>query len=122
LESAQQLVEAVRGQVAHFLHCGTIWVHGPGIEVPTREEQARAPFGDYGCRKAAIESYLLTEARRNSFPATVLHPGHLVGPGWVPINPTANFNPRIFFPTLRAAMKCCFRIWGGTPARRLSPD
>lgn len=96
LESAQQLVEAVRGQVAHFLHCGTIWVHGPSIEVPTREEQARAPFGEYGCRKAAIESYLLTEARRHGFPATVLHPGHLVGPGWVPINPTANFNPRIF--------------------------
>jgi nucleoside-diphosphate-sugar epimerase len=96
LESAQQLVEAVRGQVAHFLHCGTIWVHGPGIEVPTREEQARAPFGEYGCRKAAIEAYLIAEARRHGFPATVLHPGHLVGPGWMPINPTANFNPRIF--------------------------
>jgi nucleoside-diphosphate-sugar epimerase len=96
LESAQQLVEALRGQVAHYLHCGTIWVHGPSIEVPTREEQARAPFGEYGSRKAAIESYLLTEARCNGFPATVLHPGHLVGPGWVPINPTANFNARIF--------------------------
>jgi hypothetical protein len=26
-DSAMQLVEALRGQVRHFLHCGTIWVH-----------------------------------------------------------------------------------------------
>jgi nucleoside-diphosphate-sugar epimerase len=26
----------------------------------------------------------------------VIHPGHLVGQGWVPLNPAANFNPRVF--------------------------
>jgi nucleoside-diphosphate-sugar epimerase len=96
LESAQQLVEALRGRITHFLHCGTIWVHGPSIEVPTTEEQPRRPFGDYGCQKAAIEAYLLAEARRNGFPATILHPGHLVGPGWVPLNPAGHFNPKVF--------------------------
>jgi nucleoside-diphosphate-sugar epimerase len=96
LPSAQQLVEALRGQISHFLHCGTIWVHGASREVPTTEEQAREPFGDYGCQKAAIEAYLLTEARRHGFPATVLHPGHLVGPGWVPLNPAGHFHPRVF--------------------------
>jgi len=96
LESAQQLVDALRGRITHFLHCGTIWVHGPSIEVPTTEEQPREPLGDYGCRKAAIESFLLKEARMGGVPATILHPGHLVGPGWAPLNPTANFNPRIF--------------------------
>jgi nucleoside-diphosphate-sugar epimerase len=60
------------------------------------EEQPREPFGEYGCRKAAIETYLLREARRNSFPATVLHPGHLVGVGWPPINPAGNFNTSVF--------------------------
>ena len=29
-------------------------------------------------------------------PATILHPGHLVGPGWVPINPAGNFNTKVF--------------------------
>jgi nucleoside-diphosphate-sugar epimerase len=96
VESARALVEALRGRVRHFLHCGTIWVHGPSIEVPVTEEQPRRPLGDYGCRKAAIEAYLLMEARVNSFPATILHPGHLVGPGWVPLNPAANFNPQVF--------------------------
>ena len=96
LESARALVDALRGRVHHFLHCGTIWVHGPSIEVPVTEEQPRRPLGDYGCRKAAIEAYLLTEARVKGFPATILHPGHLVGPGWVPLNPAANFNPQVF--------------------------
>lgn len=96
LESAVQLIEVLRGRVGHFLHCGTIWVHGPAVEVPTTEEAPRRPFGDYGCRKAAIEKYLLEEARLTRFPATILHPGHLVGIGWKPLNPAANFNPEVF--------------------------
>jgi len=95
-ENARQIVEALRGKVRHFLHCGTIWVHGHSVQVPTTEDAPRRPFGDYGCRKAAIEAYLLEEARDNGFPATVLHPGHLVGPGWNPINPAGNFNPEVF--------------------------
>jgi len=95
-ESAQQIVEALRGRIEQFLHCGTIWVHGHAVEVPTTEEEPRAPFGDYGIRKHAIEQYLLGEARGASFPATILHPGHLVGCGWNPINPQGNFNPEVF--------------------------
>ncbi len=96
LESARHLVEALRGHVQHFLHCGTIWVHGPSVQVPTTETQPRRPFGEYGIQKAAIEAYLLREARLNNFPATCLHPGHIVGPGWIPLNPQGNFNPAIY--------------------------
>ena len=96
LESARHLVEALRGRVQHFLHCGTIWIHGPSVEVPTTEMQPRRPFGDYGIQKAAIEAYLLDEARRNGFPATALHPGHIVGPGWSPLNPAGHFNNAVF--------------------------
>lgn len=95
-ESARHLVEAVRGRVQHFLHCGTIWVHGPSVEVPTTEDQPRRPFGTYGIRKARIESWLLDEARRHGFPATILHPGHIVGPGWPPLNPAGHFDLRVF--------------------------
>jgi hypothetical protein len=41
LESAAQLAGALRGKVEHLLHCGTIWVHGPSVEVPTTETQFR---------------------------------------------------------------------------------
>lgn len=96
LDSAEQLVNALRGKVQHFLHCGTIWVHGHSVQVPTTEEQPRRPFGEYGIQKAQIEAYLLKEARLNGFPATVLHPGHIVGPGWAPLNPAGHFNPGVF--------------------------
>lgn len=95
-DSARILVEALRGQISHFLHCGTIWVHGVSAEVPITENAKREPFGEYGIEKEAIERYLLTAARRDGFPATILHPGHLVGQGWVPVNPLGNFNSSIF--------------------------
>jgi nucleoside-diphosphate-sugar epimerase len=95
-ESALQLAAGLEGRIQHFLSCGTIWVHGPGVEVPTTEEAPRAPFGEYGVQKAAMEAALLDLARRRGFPATVLHPGHIVGRGWVPLNPAGNFNPEVF--------------------------
>ncbi|MFL6450103.1 MAG: NAD-dependent epimerase/dehydratase family protein [Bryobacteraceae bacterium] len=101
LESAQHLAEALRGYISQFLHCGTIWVHGVSREVPTTEDAKREPFGDYGIRKEAIERYLLTAARRDGFPVTILHPGHLVGRGWVPLNPVGNFNASVFVDLAR---------------------
>jgi nucleoside-diphosphate-sugar epimerase len=96
LDSAVQLVNALTGAGTWLVHCGTIWVHGPGVEVPTTEDEPRRPFGEYGCRKAAIERYLMEETRAGRVAATVLHPGHLVGPGWAPINPAGNFNVQVF--------------------------
>jgi nucleoside-diphosphate-sugar epimerase len=96
LASAQHLADALSGRVQHFLHCGTVWVHGPSVTVPTTEMQPRRPFGEYGIQKAAIEAYLLQRAQQNGFPATIVHPGHIVGPGWPPLNPAGNFNPKVF--------------------------
>src|SRR5450756_393443 len=101
LESAKQLLEALRGRVGHFLHCGSIWVHGHSVEVPTTEVAPRNPIGEYGIRKSAIERLLLEAALESDFPATILHPGHLVGRGWNPINPQGNFSPDIFSAMLR---------------------
>lgn len=96
VDSARQIVEALNGRVRHFLHCGTIWVHGPSGVVPTTEETPRRPFGEYGVQKAAIEDFLLETAQRQGFPATLIHPGHITGPGWVPINPAGNLNTAVF--------------------------
>ncbi len=95
-ESAQRLVKALHGKIKHFLHCGTIWVHGHSHSVPTEETHARAPFGEYGIKKAEIEAYLLDQSKNHGFPATILHPGHIVGPGWIPVNPAGNFNPEVY--------------------------
>lgn len=92
LESAQHLVGALQGKVQHFIHCGTVWVYGHNASVPATEDQPHNAFGEYGTQKAAIETFLLGEARRRGFPATVFRPGHIVGPGWVPLNPAGHFN------------------------------
>lgn len=96
LPSTQQVAEALRGRVQHFLHCGTIWVYGHNAIVPATEDQPHNPFGAYGTGKSQIETWLLAEARRSGFPATVFRPGHIVGPGWAPLNPAGHFNPAVF--------------------------
>jgi nucleoside-diphosphate-sugar epimerase len=109
--SAEQLANALRDRVGHLLHCGTIWVHGHSIAVPTTEDQPRHPFGEYGMRKAAIEDWLLRQSKEHGFPVTVLHPGHLVGPGWAPINPQGNFNLAVF-SALRHGEEVCVPNFG----------
>jgi len=96
LDSTRQLVEALRGNVRHYLHCGTIWVKGYVIEAPTREDSPSEPFDEYGINKRAIEEYLLGEAQRGDLPATMVNPGHIVGRGWAPINPLGNLSPAVF--------------------------
>jgi nucleoside-diphosphate-sugar epimerase len=94
--SAQQLVDALHPRDTLLLHCGTMWVHGRPTTVPVTEDVPRHPFGDYGIQKAAIEQLLLDVTRRGVARAVILHPGHMVGPGWRPLNPAGHFNPDVF--------------------------
>jgi len=94
--SAQQLVDALRVRQTLLLHCGTMWVHGRPTTVPVTEDMPRHPFGDYGIKKAAIEQLLLDATRRRHARVVILHPGHMVGPGWNPVNPAGHFNPDVF--------------------------
>ncbi len=96
LEGAQQLVEALRGKVEHYLFCSSIWVYGHATTVPSVETDPTNAIDVYGVNKAKVERWLLQQARRDGFPATTFRPGHIVGEGWVPINPQANVNPDVF--------------------------
>jgi len=93
---ARQLVEALRGKVHHFLSCGTVWVHGYPVTTPATEDSPRHPFGEYGIKKAQLEAYLLEEAHLRGFPATSVHPGHIVGPGWVPLDPLGTWSLDVY--------------------------
>lgn len=94
--SQRILIEALRGRASHLLVCGTIWTHGPSTRVPLREEDAQNPFGDYGVNKLAMERDLWSETRRGGLAGTTIHPGHIVGPGWAPLNPEGHFDPDVF--------------------------
>lgn len=93
--SCRKLVEGLPDTVKQVVSCGSIWVHGTGTARPSQESDPYQPLCEYGRQKAAIETYLLHEAARD-FQASVIHPGHISGPGWIPINPAGNLNIEVF--------------------------
>jgi nucleoside-diphosphate-sugar epimerase len=96
LASTQQVVEALRGKVEHYLFCSSIWVYGRLFAIPSTEADPPNPIDPYGTGKAESEALLMKQARLTGFPATCFRPGHIVGEGWTPINPIGNANPEIF--------------------------
>ncbi|MFJ4170060.1 NAD-dependent epimerase/dehydratase family protein [Paenarthrobacter sp. NPDC089714] len=96
LESAAALVERLRGEAGHLLHCGSIWRYGPSRKVPIPEEADLPPYGEYGIQKDRIARMLKEETANGGLATTSLHPGHIVGPGWQPIGPLGNLDPDVW--------------------------
>jgi nucleoside-diphosphate-sugar epimerase len=113
---AQQLVEALDGQ--HVVHTGTIWSYGPSTLVPTTEDAPKRPYGEYGVNKLAIEQYLM---RQDRVRASVVHPGHISGPGWMPIGPAGNLDPAVV-DRLRADGSCLLPDRGGETIHHVHAD
>lgn len=87
-ESAQHLIEELRGRVARLVMCSTIWVKGRLSSVPADEDAESEPWGEYGINKAAVEKLLRVESlRTDGLRSTVIRPGQICGPGWAVINP-----------------------------------
>lgn len=91
-EQNRLMMEVFGGRVTHFLHCGTIWSYGPPERWPYQESDPRRPITDYGRKKAAIEADLIDRYRTAGFPATIIHPGHISGRKWLPIDPQGTRN------------------------------
>lgn len=96
LESARLLVDGLRGEVDHLIHCGSIWRHGPSLKVPVTEDTESEPIGEYGIQKAAIAKLLKDETANGGLTTTSLHPGHISGPGWQVVNPIGNVDPGVW--------------------------
>ena len=86
-EQNDAMVRAFAGRIRHFLHCGTLWAYGPATRAPYEEHFPRQPITEYGRLKAKIEADLIARFRKDGFPATVVHPGHISGRKWLPIDP-----------------------------------
>ena len=86
-EQNDVMMQAFAGRIEHFLHCGTIWSYGPTERAPYEEHFPRRPTTQYGIDKAQIEADLHRAWCRDGFPYTVIHPGHICGRRWLPIDP-----------------------------------
>jgi nucleoside-diphosphate-sugar epimerase len=99
LESATSLVDRVRGEVGHLLHCGSVWRYGPSRKLPIAEHTGSGtkPVGEYGTQKDRIARMLKDETASGGLVTTSLHPGHIVGPGWQPIGPVGSLDPAVWY-------------------------
>ncbi|SDQ12567.1 Nucleoside-diphosphate-sugar epimerase [Curtobacterium sp. UNCCL20] len=95
LSSAEALVTALRGTDSHLVHCGSIWRAGVSHVLPITEDTATPPFGEYGTQKDAIARMLRQETASGGLATTSIHPGHISGPGWMPIGPLGNLDPTV---------------------------
>ena len=114
---ARQLVEALDGQ--HVVHTGSVWSYGPSTLVPTTEEAPKHPYGEYGVNKLAVERYLIEGQERVR--ASVVHPGHISGPGWLPIGPAGNLDPAVVH-SLRTSGSCLLPDRGGETIHHVHAD
>jgi nucleoside-diphosphate-sugar epimerase len=97
VESAAALVASLRGAAGQLLHCGSIWRYGPSASLPIIEARGGTPpVGEYGIGKHRIAELLKQETAAGGLATVSIHPGHIVGPGWLPIGPLGNLDPSVW--------------------------
>ena len=98
IEDTRKIVEAFKEtKLSHYLYCSSCWAHGMAETLPfIADDLKKAPLDEYGKDKFASELYLKEQYRTNGFPATVIMPGQISGPGWTIINPWGNTSMRVY--------------------------
>lgn len=97
IRDTEAMVRALRGtRLFHYLFCSSIWAHGRAEFLPAQPDVPKEPLDDYGVNKFKSECYLRQQYRENGFPATVIMPGQISGPGWTIINPQGNTDISVF--------------------------
>lgn len=91
----ENIIEKLSKHV-HYIQIGSIWIYEYKIYVPVDENHPRNAIELYGKNKAKIEKYLIELNNKNKLKCTVIHPGHISGKGWLPINPQGNLDKNIY--------------------------
>lgn len=93
LNDTKQIVAALKSiPFTQYIFCSSIWAHGRSKHLPADPNDEKFPLDDYGIQKYQSELYLKQEFQNNGFPATIIMPGQISGPGWLIINPYGNTN------------------------------
>lgn len=98
LDDTKKIVAALKNtNLSHYLFCSSIWAHGRAEVLPVDPNTTKKePLDTYGKNKFASELFLKREYRTTGFPATVIMPGQISGPGWTIINPVGNTDLAVF--------------------------
>lgn len=95
LESVQKITSQIKND-AFYLQIGSIWTYENKVYLPVDENHPKNAKGDYGKRKGLIEDWLITQSKAGKLRACVVHPGHISGKEWMPINPQGNEDINVF--------------------------
>lgn len=95
LDEVKKLVEKINYDV-FYLQIGSIWTYENKLYVPVDEKHPKNSVGKYGKEKGLIEDYLFKLVKERKLRATVIHPGHISGKYWQPVNPQGNDNVEVF--------------------------
>ena len=84
----EYIVPLVRRKAKRFIHCGSTGVYTPMKRIPAHENDTCEPHPELGGfeQKLRQDRYLLDEYRENGFPATILRPTNIYGPGDIPLD------------------------------------
>ena len=92
LKDTKAMAEALKGtSCSHYLFCSSCWAHGRAEVLPfDPDDSGKEPLDEYGRQKLASEMSLKELFAREGFPAPIIMPGQISGPGWTIMNPWAN--------------------------------
>jgi nucleoside-diphosphate-sugar epimerase len=82
------VIPLLKGRIRNYVHCGSTGVYAPIKYLPAREEDPCDPpdeLGGYGS-KLEQDRVLMKAYSESGFPATVLRPSNIYGPGDIPLD------------------------------------
>lgn len=95
LDGVKKIVSKIKND-AFYLLIGSIWMYENKEYLPVDELHPKTATQEYGKQKGLIENYLLDKVEKGELRATVIHPGHVSGKEWQPINPQGNLDFSVF--------------------------
>ena len=95
VDGVKKIISKIKND-AFYVQIGSIWMYENKEYVPVDEEHPKNAKQEYGKQKALIEEFLLSKVKKGELRATVIHPGHVSGKEWQPINPQGNLDFNVF--------------------------
>lgn len=91
VEGVKKIVSKI-SQETFYIQIGSIWTYENKEYLPVDENHPKNATQTYGKEKGLIEDYLLNRVKAKEIKAAVIHPGHVSGKEWQPINPQGNLD------------------------------
>ena len=95
VDDVKKILSKIKNDV-FYVQIGSIWMYGNKMYLPVDENHPKNGMEEYGVQKGLVEDYLFELVRKRKLRATVIHPGHVSGKEWDPINPQGNKDENVY--------------------------